>query len=42
MEQGVTYVGLDVSKRTIAMAVRWPGRKDPEERSRPNEPRAGC
>jgi transposase len=40
MEQGTTYVGLDVSKRTIAIAVRWPGRAEPEERSIPNEPRA--
>jgi transposase len=40
MEQGITYVGLDVSKRTIAIAVRWPGRREPEERTIPNEPRA--
>jgi len=40
MEQGTTYVGLDVCKRTIAVAVRWPGRAEPEERSMPNEPRA--
>ena len=39
MEQGTTYVGLDVSKRTIAIAIRWPGRREPEERSIPNEPR---
>jgi transposase len=40
MEQGITYVGLDVSKRTIAIAVRGPGCKEPEERSIPNELRA--
>ncbi|MGH7287627.1 MAG: hypothetical protein ACREI8_06370 [Myxococcota bacterium] len=40
MEQGTTYVGLDVSKRMHAIAVRWRGRAEPEERSMPNEPRA--
>jgi transposase len=40
MEQGITYVGLDVCKRTIAIAVRWPGRPEPEECSIANEPRA--
>ena len=40
MEQGITYVGLDVCKRTIAIAVRWPGQPEPEECSIPNEPRA--
>jgi transposase len=40
MDQGTTYVGLDVSKRTIAVSLRSPGRSEPEERSIPNEPRA--
>jgi hypothetical protein len=42
MEQGTTYVGLDVSKRTIAIAVRWPGQREPAERSIPNHPRAAA
>ncbi len=40
MEHGTTYVGLDVSGRTIAIAVRGSGRNEPEERSIPNELRA--
>ena len=38
------YVGLDVHKDTIAAAVAWPGRADPEYRGfLPNQssPRAG-
>jgi transposase len=40
MEKGTTYVGLDVSKRTVASAVRWAGGAEPEERAIANEPRA--
>jgi transposase len=40
MNEGTTYIGLDTSKRTLAIAVRWPERAAPEERSIPNEARA--
>jgi transposase len=40
MEQGTTYVGLDVHKRAIAISVRWPGGGESETRTIPNEPRA--
>jgi transposase len=40
MEQGTTYVGLDVHKRGIAISVRWPGGGEAEQRTIPNEPRA--
>ena len=39
LEKDITYVGLDVSKRTIAVAIRRPGQAL-EECSLPNEPRA--
>jgi len=40
MEKGTTYVGLDVHKRAIAISVRWPGGREAEQRTIPNEPRA--
>jgi len=40
MEKGITYVGLDVHKRGIAISVRWPGGQEPERRTIANEPRA--
>ena len=39
MEEGITYVGMDVHKCTIAVSVRFPdGRRD--ERTIPHEARA--
>lgn len=40
MKKGTTYVGMDVHKRSIAVAVRWPGGGEAEVRTLPNEPRA--
>lgn len=40
MKKGTTYVGMDVHKRSIAVAVRWPGGGEVEVRTLPNEPRA--
>lgn len=39
MEEGTTFVGLDVHKRSIAVAIREPGREVREERL-PNERQA--
>jgi hypothetical protein len=39
MEEGTTYVGMDVHKRTIAVAVRYPG-GGRDERTIPHETRA--
>ena len=39
MEEGTTYVGMDVHKRTIAVTVRFPG-GGRDERTIPHEPRA--
>jgi hypothetical protein len=36
----VTHVGLDVHKRTIAVALREPGRTDPVEWQLAHEPAA--
>ena len=34
MDEGTTYVGMDVHKRTIAVAVRFPDGDSTSERSR--------
>jgi hypothetical protein len=39
MEEGTTYVGMDVHKRTIAVTVRFPG-GGRDERTIPHETRA--
>lgn len=40
MEHGITFIGLDVHKRSIVVAVRRPDRRDVQEETLPNEPRA--
>ena len=40
MNEGTTFIGLDVHKRSIAVAVREPGGQGVHEERLPNEPRA--
>jgi transposase len=37
---GTTFIGLDVHKRSVVVAVRQPGRRRVQEETLPNEPRA--
>ncbi len=39
MQQHITHVAMDDSKRTIVMGILHPGAREPELRSIPNEPR---
>jgi len=39
MQQGITHVALDDSKRTIVAGILRPGSQEPDLRSIPNEPR---
>ncbi len=39
MEEGATYVGMDVQKRTIAVSIRYPG-GGRDERTIPHEAEA--
>jgi transposase len=40
VEHGTTFIGLDVHKRSIVVAVRQPGHRGVQEETLPNEPRA--
>jgi transposase len=40
MDEGTTVIGLDVHKRSIAVAIRRPGRSDVDEEQLPNEAEA--
>ena len=38
MDEGTTFIGLDVHKRSIAVAVRGPGKERPGEAAPASEP----